>query len=71
MILKKELKKFDQSLIIARMDFFLFDRADAECSKSELQQRFFKDFGGEPLILDPWFSSYFQGKQQTNLHGIV
>ena len=53
MILKKELKKFDQSLTIARMDFFLFDRADAECSKSELQQRFFKDFGGEPLILDP------------------
>ena len=27
--------------------------------------------GGGPLILDPWFSSYFWGKQQANLHCIV
>ena len=45
-------------------------------------QRFFKDFGGElykgsiimglgGLILIPLFCSYFRGKPQANLHGIL
>ena len=36
----------------------------------ELQRRFFEDIGGGPLILDPWFCSYFRGKRQANLHGV-
>ena len=40
-------------------------------SKQGLQQRFNEDFGGGLLILDPGFFSDFQGKRQTNLHGIV
>ena len=38
---------------------------------SELQRRFFKDFWGGPLILGPWFKSYFRGKWQDNLHSVV
>ena len=37
-------------------------------NRTELQRRIFKDLGGGPLILDPWFCSYFRGKQQANLH---
>ena len=40
-------------------------------SESELQWRFFKNFGGGLLILDPWFCSYFQGKRLANFHGVV
>ena len=39
--------------------------------REELQRRFFEDFWGGPLILDPWFWSYIQGKRQANLHGVV
>ena len=38
---------------------------------AELQRRFLEDLGGGPLILYPWFCSYFWGKRQANLHGIV
>ena len=37
----------------------------------ELQQRLFEDFGGGLLTLDPGFCSYFRGKQQANLQGVV
>ena len=37
----------------------------------ELQRRFFEDFGGGLLILDPWFCIYFPGKQKANLHRVV
>ena len=36
----------------------------------ELQRRIFEDLWGGPLILDPWFCSYFRGKSQANLHGV-
>ena len=38
--------------------------------QAELQRRFFEDFGGGPLILEPWFCSYFRGKRQAILHGV-
>ena len=59
------------------VDLFLSVICEAELAdvgfskETELQWRFFEDIGGGPLILDPWFCSYFGGKQQANLHGVM
>ena len=54
---------------IANYDGFWCYRMVQSVSTTELQQRFLEYLGGGLLILDPLFRSYFQGKQQANLHG--
>ena len=41
---------------------------DQSCNE---KRRFFEHSGEGLLILDPWFCSYFWGKLQANLHGLV
>ena len=55
------------SILVSTIDIVI----SSVTPETELQRRFFEDLGGGPLILDPWFCSYFRGKRQADLHGVV
>ena len=45
--------------------------ATCDTIPGKVATKILRRFGGGPLILDPLFCSYFFGKRQANLHGIV